>query len=173
MRLFSPNVKNRPSKSVESSCVSVFPSFCLFFSLFVCKRCRIFTKRKKIKEKWKKLLTNKGKYDRIYRLTAEAWGARKPDRTSRDKKTFKKPKKVLKKVLTRRSRCGIIGRSTRKRRAGEWSLKIEQQERSTKRKSLKRISEILTDENTTQTKVKEAKSKTRKQRDWITGRLVF
>ena len=51
-----------------------------------------------------------------------------------------------------------------RKRDKNWSLKIEQQERSTKRKAWNGSRKILTDENTTQQKVKEAKSKTRKQK---------
>ena len=45
-------------------------------------------------------------------------------------KKRKKSKKVSKKVLTRGEECGIITRLSRKKAA--WSLKIEQQEISTK-----------------------------------------
>ena len=48
------------------------------------------------------------------------------------KEKAKKNKKTEKKVLTRENRCGIILRLSQKK-AARWSLKIEQQEISTKR----------------------------------------
>ena len=50
------------------------------------------------------------------------------------KKISKKVKKLLKKVLTSGKDCGIISKSLRKS-GGTRSLKIEQQERSTKLKN--------------------------------------
>ena len=50
-------------------------------------------------------------------------------------KTWKKSKKILKRVLTRRKDCSIIGKPTCERDeiflGGAWSLKIEQHEIST------------------------------------------
>ena len=48
-------------------------------------------------------------------------------------KNIKKSKKLLQKVLTSGNECGIISKSPRKS-GGARSLKIEQQERSTKLK---------------------------------------
>ena len=67
----------------------------------------------------------------------------------------KKFKKVLKKVLTRRNDCGIIVKLSA--RNGERSLKIEQQERSTKHSMCENF--ISSKSYIYSTKVKEAKKK--------------
>ena len=85
-------------------------------------------------------------------------------------------KKLLKKGLTNGNRCGIITRSRESgaEPRGKWSLKIEQQERSTKHESMCEYgSRKFFEWEYYSNKSKEAKSKTRKQKDWIIPRDVL
>ena len=63
-------------------------------------------------------------------------------------------KKLLKKVLTSGKDCGIISKSPRKKAGDARSLKIEQQERSTKLKIVCVLDLEQFKENTTQNKSK-------------------
>ena len=113
----------------------------------------------KRRKSWKKCLTKLEESSIIYKLSAR----RLPQKGSRQasEKVFKK---LLKKGLTNSHESGIITRSPQKRRQ-RWSLKIEQQERSTKHISMCEtdLEQFFEWEYYSKTKVKEAKSKTRKQ----------
>ena len=101
-------------------------TFCILCRI----KCPIKTvQRYKKNENWKRCLTISLKSGRILKLT------QKDEPTKYSQKTLKNPEKDLKKVLTKRMRCGIIERSARESGWLKWSLKIEQQERSTKRKA--------------------------------------
>ena len=59
---------------------------------------------------------------------------RAPERegSASEKKSAKKVEKLLKKYLTKENGCDIIVKLSARAGSEEWSLKIEQQERSTK-----------------------------------------
>ena len=104
----------------------------------------------------------------IWRLTARAGEdiAQTEPRTSR-----KKLEKSFEKGIDKRGRKWYNNKVARKR--GKLIIENWTTREKYKANSLKRISENSYRWEYYSTKVKEAKSKTRKQRDWITERSVF
>ncbi len=86
-------------------------------------------KAKNDKKSAKNGLTKSGESGKIDRLSGDR--TKEYRKTDELEKTSKKLKKLLKKVLTREKGCGIILKLSRKK-GSERSLKIEQQEISTK-----------------------------------------